>query len=257
MLKEEEIRGVIDNIVKNEKSHDLVKIMNPLDIAKVIAKDLSLCPKDAVKATIELISKTEALSGNNIETNKQYPVPAQNKRNCPKLLKFPKKENAPAKPFGKVDITPKFIFYKHQFPPDPRGEVDDWPYDDMTKTGMKPVNKSRKRPLMMGKNPLDQDLRKRQPGGDGAGGGGIYQKNSPHFSDNSMSTAGNSSWSKRGVAGWSSSPPGKEFDLPYKENEEEISIEKNPPVGTPVPMFGFGGRADGRRTGRRQGFRRK
>jgi len=55
------------------------------------------------------------------------------------------------KPDSKIDITPKFDYQRHQFPPEPRSNKDEmWPYDDMTVNAMKTKNKTvRKKPLMM------------------------------------------------------------------------------------------------------------
>src|SRR5690606_36316732 len=109
-----------------------------------------------------------------IETNKQYPVPA-------KLKKDGDIEESAG---NFINASPTIIIPRHHFPPDPRQKVGDWPYDDMTTAAMDIKNKGRRRPLMQG--PLD--LRKRQPGGDGAGGQGIYSKNCPHNRDNSTSS---------------------------------------------------------------------
>lgn len=109
-------------------------------------------------------------------------------------------------------------------------------------------------------NPLNPDLRKRMPGGDGAGGGGIYSK-SVHSTDNAMPASPNSrSWTSQGVPGWSKTPPGKEFDMPDEEpnpnvkpkaelrveveKEElpgnEVEFMKQPTVGARIPRWGAG-----------------
>jgi hypothetical protein len=270
-----QLQNYVDELVKSKMARGLVKMMKPMDMAGVMAKKLDLCPKDAAKVTIDLIKRTEGLSGGNIETNKPYPVHPQHKKDPP--LFDPEEdfeENALARPGTKFTFVPgPPTIDRHHFPPDEESEVEDWPYDDMTTVAMKPSNKSRKRPLNMSKDkggvkkfifkekgPLDTDLRQPQPGGDGAGGGGIYQR-SMHSRDNSMSTAGNSTWSKTGSPGWSMSPDGKEYRLPDDTKEsfgdEELNFEKNPPVGMPEPTFGYGGRIDGKVTGPRKGFRRR
>jgi hypothetical protein len=279
-----EIHNVVDKLVGNRKALELVKLMKPLDVAKVIAVDLELCPKSAVRTTANLIKhaygvRHEGISSPAIETNKEYPVPAASKKNKPKLLKFKTKdENALARPAGKVDITPKFVYYKFQFPQDPLDDPGDWPYDDQTVVGLKPSTKSRKRPLMTGKKKgiLNPNLKKGQPGGDGAGGGGLYQR-TIHFKDNPTSTAGTSTWQRRGMPGWSSSPSGKRFDIPGEEKEEamgggsrnvnprlknagdngdEPSFTKEPPVGSSIPTMSFGGRTPKTSRGWR-GYRRR
>jgi hypothetical protein len=285
-----QLQKYVDELVKNQMASGLVKYMKPLDVAGVVAKDLGLCPKDAVKVTIGLIKKSEGISGPNIETNKQFPVPAQ-QRNDPPLFdpedledemeKDDVEENVLARPSTKVDITPKFVVQKHQFPPDPHNKDDDWPYDDMTTAAMKPSTKSRKRPLNMSndkgekkkyifkeKGKFDLDLRLGQAGGDGAGGAGLYQKGI-HSKQNYMSTAGNRTWDRKGIPGWSKSPEGKEFDLPDDTKEgidtkpanagdedDTPSFMKNPPVGSSIPTTNYGGRTPVTQRGYRV-YRRK
>lgn len=276
-MSDYELQRFIDKLIKNKKALEFVKIMEPLDVVKVFVKDFELCPHDASRATLGLIK--QGISFPSIETNKQYPVP-------PLVRGDDEKRNEHiVKPYGKTDITPRYIIFRHQFPPDPREtEPEEWPYDAMTKASMKPSTKQRKRPLTTGKkvglkkNPFDTDLRLRQPGGDGAGGGG-HQKRAFHSKSNNMSMRGGS-WTKRGYPGWSSSLSGKEFDLPYgkeektdkqiflqpvaKKKEKEklkgkkvlysfsLSDEEDLPVGRPTPSF-YGGRSPNRR----MGFRRR
>ncbi len=57
----------------------------------------------------------------------------------------------------------------------------------------------------------------------GDGGGGIQSMNQSHNKDGSMSVG--SSLTTQGLAGWSKSPSGKEFDLPQDSNKK-ICIKK-------------------------------
>lgn len=252
-----ELQRAVDDIVQNKKAIEMVKLMGPLDIASVIAKDYSLCPHDAAKATIKVIQHVEGIRPPSIETNKEYPVPPVLKKDGDV------EESMLGRPDTKIDITPRFVFNRGEFPPDPRDRNDpDWPYDDHTKAGIDPKNKGRKRPLMTSKDPtkkkfiFKQDLASGQPGGDGAGGGGLQQ--TTRQGDGSMPGSG-TSWQRKGTApGWASSPPGKEFDLPDDtkesiEDDDELNFQKNAPVGSPVPNIGF----DVRTPDRRMGFRRK
>lgn len=275
-----DISSVVDKLIMNKKILDIVKLMAPLDIAKVIAIELDLHPVDSAKAALGLIKHNhdvhyEGLAGGSIETNKQYPIPPAKRRKNhvnPEIgieAGYKKDEGMMAKPQGKTDATPHHDIPRHHFPPDPRDRPEGWPYDAATKAGMDPAKRGHRRGLTSGKdvryvfkkgNPFNTDLRLGQDGMDG--GGGIYQK-SRHSRDNS--TPSGPTWSKQGSPGWSSSPPGKEYDMPddlrvdeLDEEEEELNIEKNPPVGSPLPMLGYGGRDDGsHQVGPRKGFRKK
>lgn len=226
-----ELKALVEKLVADTKVLGLVKMMQPVDVVAIISKDLDLFPDEAERVTSSLLHHAhncEGMSSPGIESNKKYPVPE-------KLRKKDIEEY--------INIVPKYDFSRYHFPPDPVDEPGEWPYDDMTKAAIDPKNKSRKRPLMQG--PLDTDLRKNQPGGDGAGGKGIYSKNAPHNRHNS--TPSGRSWDRKGTPGWSSSPQGKEFSLPGEEN---------PPVGAPIPKF-FGGHSEPRKHGERTGFRRR
>lgn len=280
LKNDREIERYVDLISRNEKIVGLVQLTKPLEIAKIISVNLDLCPKNASKVAVGLVRRiNDGLAAPSIETNMEYPIPSSTKKYSPEDMdidEFIATFNEVSAPGGKVDITPKFDFRRDQFPPDPRSKADEWPYDDMTKAGMDPKNKSRKRPLNMSKlkdkdkqlkkyvfseknkGILDLDLRLGQPGGDA--GGGIFKRNTPHSRDNSTSTAGNRSWSRRGQPGWSSSPAGKEFDLPDEPRESVNDIanfEENPPVGAPIPTLNYGGRVVGKEKGLRKGFKRK
>lgn len=163
------MREDLDRLMKNKKILDLVKVMKPLDIAKVVAVEFELQPKDAARTAVDLIVRDahrdahrEGLASPSIETNKQYPVPPTHKRKAPKLFEPEDLEEGPAlsKPYTKTDITPKFVIKRWHFPPDPRDEPLGWPYDDMTKAGMEPKNKARKRPLTAARDPLSEQEEK-------------------------------------------------------------------------------------------------
>lgn len=296
---DEQVSHLVDRLVKNKKTRDLVRMMKPLDVAKVVAVNLELQPEPACKTALNLIKHAhdahyEGLASPGIESNKEYPVPPKRKREVPKLVKF-KDEAFLHIPAGKTVITPKYTVEPHQYAQDPykRPEVEDWPYDDMTKAGMSAKNKAFKRGLTAAKdnsdgrpwkqkgNPLNPDLKVRQPGGDGAGGGGIY---SITFQTKTGETpgAGNRSWSAKGTKGWNSMP-GAEFTNPDEENDQPLDKDKppieamgggsrnvnpkspnagdededipkflkNPPVGSSRPETSYGGRTPAQPAGYR------
>jgi hypothetical protein len=242
-----EIDGLVSKLARDEKARELVRLMKPLDVAKIVAVNLDLQPKKACKTALNLLQQVhnvhyEGMASPGIESNKEFPVPPTSKKNKPKLWKF--KETAYlSKPFSKTDITPKFTIEPHQWAPDPydREKDEEWPYDDMTTAGMKPGTKDRKRPLTTAKdnsdgrswkqkgNPLNPDLKVRQPGGDGAGGGGVYRL-TYHSRTGDMPGAGNNSWVARGTKGWNSMP-GAEFESPDDENNQPKDLKKKPPTG--------------------------
>jgi hypothetical protein len=261
-----ELSRFVDRLSKKKEIIDLVKLMQPLDVAKVIAIDLELCPMDAARTTVDLIKYVHKVdfegmgAGPNIETNKDFPVPAQIRRdNEPKgeeedpIVQAAKGKDIEESGENYINnmgqMTPTFS--QDQFP-QPREDEEGWPYGKYTVAIMNPKTKGRKRGLTSSvakkyvfpeKPAFKQDLRTRQPGGDGAGGKGIYQKNT--MANDNPTPSGGSSWDRKGVPGWSSSLDS--FDLPDELETNEISkldIDEDPPIGAPVPKF-YGGRYDG------------
>jgi len=173
---------------------------------------------------------------------------------------------------GKPNMIPKFDIKRHQFPPDPHEQPDEYPYDDMNVAIMNSPLKGRKRSLTAGKNNIqafmkglfDTDIDSRQSGGSGMGYDGRPTTKSGDMSMNSRS------WNKRGMPGWASSPFGKKFDLPtddiakplpsekIEKTEEDVSLKdldklkKSAPVGSSVPNLSTGGRMPPRRMGFRK-----
>ena len=197
-----ELNDIIGRLKAEKRIIGLVKMMKPLDIFAVLAKDLSLCDEDAEIATKNLLQHVhnvhyEGLSYPSIETNKQYPVPPTMKKEF--AINATTMSAAP-------EINPD------EFPPAPLSRAPGWPFDSATLAAMSPRQKGKQIPLMQG--PFDPN--KKQIGGSG---NGIFSKNSPHCKDNSTSTSG-ASLNIKGTPGWSSSPPGKEFDLPEKRNKK-------------------------------------
>lgn len=167
-----ELTKIIEQLVTSSSVMELVKVMQPLDMVAVLVRDFDLCPHDASKATLNLIKHSHDV---------HY----------------------------ESDLTPGADMKRWHFPPDPRQEPSEWPFDDMTKAVMDPKNKGKKRPLMQGK--------------DDGEGNALHQKNAPHFK-------GNAGFTKDGYSGWSKSPSDKEFNLPGEEN---------PSVGVPPIIFRF------------------
>jgi len=245
-----------DRLFSNKKVLDIVSKLNPIDIVTVLVRDASLTPRDASKVALSLIKKTEGMSSPGIETNKEFPVPASSKRGTPRF-------------FNPEDITPiddideADTFQRHQFPPDPRPEAGDWPYDDHTVQGLKPKNRSRLKSLTAGKNNVSYVFKKTPKSPPATVGMGIHAKSAPHAAGNSTPSGG-SSYTRQGTPGWSSSPTGAEFDLPNEKEEDsqeeevenelpgnEVEFLKNPNTGAGIPQF-FGGRNPGRRMGFRK-----
>lgn len=223
---------IIENLYQNKKALGLVSMMAPVELMKALVKNLDLVPKDAARVVLDLKKRVEGISNPGIESNKMYPVPPQHRKDPEDDQQD---EGVLGRPWGKDSYHGPAGFSRHQFPPDPREEPGEYPYDDVFVHYMnkpkrkKPIMNSRE-PKVKHKNPLDIDLRSGQPGGDGAGGGGIYRR-SFHSRDNDTPGSG-TSWSKQGKPGWSSSPKGKEFDVPPK------SIKKSKPVELSQPVSG-------------------
>lgn len=286
-MSDVDIKRIVDRLLTKQETVELVKLMKPLDVANVVAVDLGLCSKDASRTTVDLIKhahvpRREGLSAPSIE-KLPYPVPNHLDKSGTPLLSDPTYggddpddvDEHLARPFGKDDITPRFDVQRHHFPPDPIAEPGGWPYDAMTVKSLKPGTKSRKKPLTMGKGNDDQKVddqkikvytfrtfnpNMKPPGGDGGGGGGIYSKSAPHLRHNNMSSRGQS-WDRKGMPGWSSSPRGKEFDLPESElhgsnageDDGTPSFMKDAPVGSSIPTMNKSGPSPGLR----KGFRRR
>lgn len=259
MTSDNEIKDIIDKLIANQKVVELVKMMQPVDIVAVISTDLGLQSQSASSVVSNLLRRIEGVASPAIETNKQYPVPSVIRRDNNVDEDFVNNlgQTAP-------EMNPD------EFPPEPRKKPGEWPYDAMTTAAMSPKNKGRRRGMIdsktPGENPFNANLKKRlQPGGDYGGSQGIYSRNSPHF-DNPDSSSGRS-YDAKGKPGWSSSPPGKQFDLPIdpddmphqRETLTDKDLEKvfgNPPVGAPIPKFTLG-HGEPRKNGERTGFRRR
>jgi hypothetical protein len=68
-----------------------------------------------------------------------------------------------------------------------------------------------------------------QPGGEVAGGGGVFQITRVGKGGD-MPGAGNRSWVAKGTKGWNSMP-GEEFENPDEENDQPKDLKKKPPTG--------------------------
>ena len=186
----ENIQNMLERLVSKQEIVELVKVMKPIEIMKVLAQDHALCASDAAQLAFGLLSSVGDVQ----------------------------KEDYTSIPIGPPEIN------GNQFPPPPRARPAEFPYDAMTVAGMDPKNKAHKRSLTMGKKDsasikvllkkgiFDPEMSLNQPGGDGGNGTQISMK-----PGSGNMPGGGSSWSKQGVAGWSSSPPGKEFKLPDEE----------------------------------------
>ena len=288
-----EIQRHVDSLVKKENFVEIVKKMTPLDIAEELVQKFELCPHDAASITLDIVRKVrEGLaSGPNIETNKDFPVPSSIRGDNDSSRGEEEDELSKAAHGIEEDyignlggLTPTFS--QDQFPPC-RNSEDGFPYDGMTNAklnskfqGKRGLTSGYKRSyrfifnekttpyVHLNKDPLKQDLRFQPVAGDSGRG----------FSITTMQGDGDeagqgSSWSTRGRPGWSKETSDKVYDMPdatndnpeYQKMSEEtveddfpqLSILKQPPVGTPIPTLRFSGRVDGGVAGGRKGFRKR
>lgn len=251
-MKKVKVESLIAKLVANKKVVELVKMMQPSDVQAVITVDLGLHDDDAQSVVHDLVKHAEGLSGPAIDgdVSKKYPVPS--------VLRKPSDEIEESDNFTNNlgGIAPEMD--PDQFPPPPRPEPGNWPYDAMNIAAMDIKNKGKKRGMMdaftpPGEDPFNANLKKRlQPGGDYGGSQGIYSRNSSHF-DNSQSSSGRS-YDGKGRPGWSRTPPGKEFDMPIDDDDmpKADPITSPSPVGSPIPQF-----QGGHSQQRRMGFRRR
>ena len=278
---DEQLQCQVGDLVKNETAMGLVKAMEPLDIAHVIAVGVELCPHDAAQATLNLLKHAhgvtddpeEGINSMGRETNMEYPIPAQSRNDGQtdeeEMYAF-YTEASLGRPQGKSDITPKYDYPRYYFPADPDSQPDDWPYDGQQIAAMRPGNKGVKRGLTTAKEPV---LRKKYifkqasttPWSPGIGGAGTQQ--SSRGGDGAM-PGGGSSFCAGNVDGWSGHLSDQEFDLPNEipkddeeekdesvviDDEEPLNFQEPAPVGSSIPNMGHGDRMPGRRLG----FRRK
>src|SRR3990167_2768452 len=239
----------IANIIIRKKQQELLnKPINLVDIISDVMKDLEVHKEK--NNNYDLQGSQEGLAIPSIETNKAYPIPAQNKKKNP-LFDPDSMIGEDSSWSGQSIYVPKFDLNKNHFPPDPDNGPEDWPYDQATVTIMDPHSRMRKRSLTTSKEPkrvakkkdiFSTDLRINQTDR-GAGGAGIYGKSIASSGNGNMPGSG-TSFSDNGVPGWSSSLSDKEFQLP---DELEVS-----PVGSGIPTF-----SPHRNPGRRLGFRRR
>ncbi len=198
---------------KNRKALGLVSMMTPIELMKTLVQNTDLLPKEAAKVVMGLKKHVENIAAPGIEGNQMYPIPPSHRKDPEDNQDEDAEEldelGGGGGP-GPID--------RHHFPPDPREEPGDYPYDDVFVNYMN--NPKRKKPLMTGRepkvrtkrNPLNPNLGAGQPGGDGAGGGGMHRR----ASGNGAMPGSGGSFTTAGTAGWSSSPAGQEFEIPSK-----------------------------------------
>jgi hypothetical protein len=143
-LRAESVHSLVEKIVASEKLMGMVRRALPFDLVIALA-DLGLSPHDASRTALELIKRDTRES-----TLAGNPDP--------------------------ID--------RHLFPPDPKQEPAEFPYDAMTIAGMEPGNKGHKRGLTN-----SVDIYKNQPGV--GAGKGIQRKSAPH-----MKYGSDKGWSK-------------------------------------------------------------
>ena len=262
---------ISEAMCKNKKALDLVMRLKPTDLMKSLISDMALVPKDAAKVVMSLRKQAES-----VMVRRDFPTPTTLKGDDEVINSLTNPEELDEFAGAHGPESPP----RHHLPPDPIDEPGEWPYDDMTTAGMATKNKQRKRSITSSKKPKkrinryvfgnvnDKDLAVTAPG---VSGKGVSQKSAPHSDGDQPS--GGSSWSTRGRPGWSSSPPGKEFEIPPKslftkdrkrieddnqkvvnagDNDDEPSIFKNANTGQGIPQMGHGGRNPGRRLGFRK-----
>lgn len=160
----------------------------------------------------------------------------------------PNKNNAPPELEEDYDnALPIYVFSKNQFPPEPRKQADGWPYDSNTKNLMDPHSKGR-RSLTTALGHSDGSPSRRAGNEPGIQGNGTFQKLQGSHTDGSMADSGGSV-TVHGYAGWSSSPQGKEFDMPEGLDDNNMhTTQANPKGGlSKAPVVFFGGLNPGRK----------
>lgn len=226
MIKDTELKKRLElfanNLSKNKKFYDLVQLMKPLEVVQIMKTDLDLHAKEALYLYVNVFKEFLQKKRATIPFEKnQYPVPNVNQREV--------EENY-------VNSQPVYIFSDTEFPPKPRKRDNDWPYDPNTLFISDPKNKKR-RPLLQSKD-LTTNKNLQQPGISGLG---IFQKNNgSHTASGNMPDA-TGNITTRGYPGLSSSPQGKEFDLPEVDDKNMYTSQDNKTGGlvkSPVVFFG-------------------
>ena len=153
MLNEDaEIQKQINGLLANREVFELVKAMQPLDIATCIQSAFDIVPKNALVITLNLLknAKLQELTTVGSVTN-QYPIPSIKRR------EHQVDEDVGGDGRPEIAIATK----SGEFPPPPRSNAQKWPYDPNTlfitdptmkggvksiTSGYEPVAKSKKSP---------------------------------------------------------------------------------------------------------------
>jgi hypothetical protein len=112
VVGDHEIETYVNDLVAKQSVLDLVKMMQPLDVAKILLKSFDLRPRQAALITVNLIKHIHMKEGNGL--------------------------------FFTPEMNP------NEFPPEPKIRAASWPYDPGTLAASDPKNKDGRKPLMQG-----------------------------------------------------------------------------------------------------------
>ena len=125
-----DVKRLVREFLTDKKVVGLVKLVQPIDLVKALARDFGLHPKDAVSVTLDLIKGSDPVKFENLvreglplgswEPNSQFPVPNRLKRKKDSLEELSPLRGEPE-------------FQKHLFPPEHhRNFPSEFPYDQAT-----------------------------------------------------------------------------------------------------------------------------
>lgn len=242
MSNSKDLQKYIADLSSNSKAIELVASMNPLDVIRAMQKHLDLKPKEATYLYANLLknSMRESFGTLAINTNMQYPTPNK------------KETNPNQTPELEEDTSglPIYVFNNWEFPPRPTPDAQGWPYDANTTKLMDPHNKKRRSLTTSLQHSDGSPSRK----GNMEPGQGTFQSTQLASGDGSMAGSG-AGITTQGAAGWSKSPPGKEFDMPEGLDDKNMyTTQPNPKGGLSKSVAVFFG---GRNPDRNMGFRKK
>lgn len=159
MVGDHELETYINDLVQKQSVLDLVKLMQPLDIAKILLKSFDLRPRQAAMITVNLIKHIH------MKENPLVHTPDMN---------------------------------QDEFPPEPIMRAASWPYDPMTIGISDPKNKGGRKPLMQGAfdyRPSREDAVGRNPNGVFSKDSSQHTDGSSSISSNSYTQQGIPGWS--------------------------------------------------------------
>jgi hypothetical protein len=191
-MKTVPVENLIETLATDKEICDIVKKSKLVDLATELSKKLDISPESSSKLTIGLVKRIKEMALANKNKNIKdgdmdnyftrantttSPIPPKDDDTRKVIFKsftkvrdnkeedgkekLDEKGMVPAMPAGKNNDSPRWPFKRSEFPPDPKSEPEDWPYDQLTIIAQDPKSKSQKRPLMAGKNPFHTYTRRK------------------------------------------------------------------------------------------------